>query len=77
MRTRCWHKPIGEILISRGLATRTQLELALALQERLPGRKIGEILVELGYVKTRDILRAHAEQLVSTYAKSWAGWRES
>ncbi|NIM04833.1 MAG: hypothetical protein GTO55_02680 [Armatimonadetes bacterium] len=77
MRPHYWRKPIGEILIEKGLATRLQLEQGLALQQHKPGQKIGAILVGLGYVTTKDLLRAYADQLGTAYAKAWVGWRES
>ncbi len=77
MRSRCWHKPIGEILVERRLVTRAQLALALSLQERLPEHRLGKILVDLGCLKMRDVSRAHAEQLQTTFARAWAGWRET
>ncbi len=67
LRPRNWHKPIGEILLEKGLITREQLEEGLALQEHQRGRKIGQILVERGYVSMKEVLRAHAEQLGMMY----------
>ena len=67
MRPRNWRKPIGEILIEKNFLTRAQLEEALALQCQLPGQKIGQILVKLGYVSKMEVLRAHAEQLGMIY----------
>jgi len=75
MRPRYWLKPLGEILVEKGLATRPQLEEGLAVQQRQPGQKIGAILVELGYITTKDLLRAYADQLGTAYARAWAGWR--
>lgn len=67
MRRRNWRKPIGEILIEKGLLTNEQLDEGLALQKRQPGKKIGAVLVSLGFVSMRDVLRAHAEQLGLIY----------
>lgn len=67
MQPRNWRKPIGEILIDKGLITGEQLDEALALQRRQPGKKIGEILVRLGFVNLKDVIRAHAEQLGMFY----------
>jgi hypothetical protein len=50
------------------------LEECLALQQHKPGRKIGEILVSLGYISLRDVRRAYADQLGSAYAKNWVTW---
>lgn len=67
MQSRNWRKPIGEILIDKELITREQLDEALALQRRQPGKKIGEILVRLGFVNLKEVIRAHAEQLGMFY----------
>jgi hypothetical protein len=67
LQSRNWRKPIGEILIDKGLITRAQLEEGLAMQRRQPRKKLGEILVKLGYVSKKDVLRAHAEQLGMMY----------
>lgn len=48
---------LGERLLAQGRVTREQLQEALAAQS-LGEAKIGEILVELGYVSTEDVNRA-------------------
>ena len=53
--------PLGALLIREGLLIHEELELALAERER-SGRRIGEILVEWGWVSSRAIARALAEQ---------------
>ena len=63
LQTRNWRKPIGEILIGRGQITSAQLEEAIALQRQQPGKKLGQILVQLGYVSQKTVLHAYAEQL--------------
>lgn len=67
LRRRNWRKPIGEILIEKGLLTKEQLDEGLALQKRQSGKKIGAVLVSLGFVSMKDVLRAHAEQLGLIY----------
>jgi general secretion pathway protein E len=53
---------LGEILIERRLITGEDLNRALELQlER--GDKLGKILVDLGFVASRDVLAALSEQL--------------
>jgi len=42
-------KRIGEELVSKGLATVDQVEIALTEQKK-SGRLLGEILVDLGFV---------------------------
>jgi len=55
-------KLIGEILLGKGLITQEQLDEALNVQKNTT-EQIGRILVDLGHVSERDVLRAHAEQL--------------
>jgi type IV pilus assembly protein PilB len=55
-------KPIGQILLDRGLITQEQLDEALTIQGSTSD-KIGRILVDKGYVKEKDVLRAYAEQI--------------
>jgi len=53
---------LGQILLEKGLITQEQLGEALKVQKNTT-EQIGRILVDLGYVTERDVLRAHAEQL--------------
>src|SRR6201987_5645080 len=53
---------LGEILIERRLITQEDLDRALELQ-RERGDKLGRILVDLGFIATRDLLAALSEQL--------------
>ena len=53
---------LGEILIERRLISSEDLDRALELQ-RERGDKIGKILIDLGFVATRDVLSALSEQL--------------
>jgi type IV pilus assembly protein PilB len=55
-------KPLGQILLEKGLITQEQLDEALQVQKNTT-EQLGRILVDLGYVSERDVLRAHAEQL--------------
>ena len=52
---------LGEVLIKKGLLTESRLELALAYQ-RVTGSLLGEALVKLGFVSSRDIAKTLAEQ---------------
>ena len=47
---------IGDLLIQGGFISEIQLERALELQRTQPEKKIGELLVELGYVSSGDII---------------------
>jgi type IV pilus assembly protein PilB len=53
--------PLGSMLSGAGLLEPEQLERALAVQEQT-GQRLGEILVELGFLTTREIASALAEQ---------------
>jgi type IV pilus assembly protein PilB len=55
-------KPIGQILLERGLISQEQLDEALKVQKNTT-EQLGRILVELGFVTEKDVLRGHAEQL--------------
>jgi type IV pilus assembly protein PilB len=48
------NKPLGQILVERGLITKLQLDEALKVQ-KTTGGLIGEIIVQLGYAKKEDI----------------------
>lgn len=50
-------KPLGELLIERGVINRRQLNKALEVQKR-QGGLIGEVMVSLGYAKEEEIAYA-------------------
>src|SRR5216117_2122801 len=52
---------LGEILVQERLTTPDVVEQALA-RAKTTGERVGEALVELGAVKSEDVLRALAEQ---------------
>jgi len=54
-------KPLGELLLHKGLVTADELDLALTEQEET-GRLLGAILVERGYVSGPALAVALAEQ---------------
>jgi general secretion pathway protein E len=58
---------LGELLVSRKLASPEDIDRALELQKERGAQgsreKIGRILVDLGFVAARDVLSALAEQL--------------
>jgi len=53
--------PLGTLLLRRGLIDPEQLELALSDREQ-SGRRLGELLVSWGWVSSRDVAVALAEQ---------------
>lgn len=55
-----WH-PLGKLLVDRGVLNETQLELALAEQQRT-GRLLGQILVGAGYLTAVSLALALADQ---------------
>jgi type IV pilus assembly protein PilB len=53
---------IGELLVEAKLITREQLELGLAGQQK-NGRKLGQVLIELGIVSETQLTQALSQQL--------------
>ena len=60
-------KRIGEILIENGSITPVQLKQALEQQKKEPGKLLGKILFELGFVTEEDIVVALATQFNVPY----------
>jgi hypothetical protein len=55
------NKPLGELLLDRGIISQAQMEKGLEVQKE-KGGLIGEILVGLGFVKEEDIAQALTAQ---------------
>lgn len=55
-------RPLGELLVGRGLVTEDQLNQALT-EQRASGKRLGNILVELGFLGERVLTDVLAEQL--------------
>jgi hypothetical protein len=53
--------PLGALLVREGLISNEQLELAL-MDQQGTGLRLGELLVQWGWVESRAISRALAEQ---------------
>jgi DNA-binding NarL/FixJ family response regulator len=69
-------KKLGDLLLSRGMLERLQLEEALRLQEsQRPRRSLGQILVESGLVKATELRKAVAEQIEETVYQM-VTWRQ-
>lgn len=45
----------GEVLVQRGLISRSQLFRALQMQDRLPGVRLGDCVIALGFADAGDI----------------------
>jgi hypothetical protein len=76
-------RPLGALLVEKGLLTETQLEAALAEQQRT-GRLVGQILVTSGSLTAFALAQALAEQHgvelkteadIGANARPQAGWR--
>ena len=61
---------LGEILLEGDVLTKRQLNKALAMQEAGDNRKLGEILVDLGYITVEDITDVMMEQAKKVKAES-------
>jgi type IV pilus assembly protein PilB len=53
---------LGELLVSSGLVSQEDFELALEAQKS-SGRQIGDVLIQLGFVSRRQLLEALANQM--------------
>ncbi|HPL54683.1 MAG TPA: GspE/PulE family protein [Bacillota bacterium] len=54
---------LGDMLVSSGKLSREQLEEAINLQKTEKTKRLGEIIVELGYTSEEDVLKMIEEQL--------------
>jgi type IV pilus assembly protein PilB len=57
---------IGELLVQNGLISDQQLNQALALQSA-QGKKLGLILLELGYINSSNIIKMVSEQVAVSF----------
>src|ERR1051326_7417045 len=60
-------KRLGEILMSKGLITPQQLQLALDFQKENRSKRVGEIWVEAGIISEEILARALATQFNVPY----------
>ena len=60
-RSAGWWRPLGRLLVDKGLLTESGLERAL-VDQRTTGRLLGEIVVTRGWVSAEDVARTVAEQ---------------
>ncbi len=54
--------PLGELMVEQGILKREDLEKALEVQKKNPGKRIGRILVDLGCITERELLKAIGEK---------------
>lgn len=57
------YRRLGEMLIANEYITEEQLKKALEIQRKVPGKKIGEILVEQGFTTQKRVYRMLERQL--------------
>lgn len=60
--------PIGKLLLMNGMITVDQLEYALKIQKQ-KGKKLGDTLIELGYIKERDLMKILSNRLKVEYVE--------
>jgi hypothetical protein len=61
-------KRIGELLIKSGIIVETQINEALEIQKNKK-KKLGEILMELGYINSSDLIRMLSEQAAMPFVE--------
>ena len=54
---------IGDLLVKQGVITQEQLQRAIDEQSKVPGVKLGQILVQLGFCSKQDVMQAITRQL--------------
>ena len=59
---------LGDILLAKGIITAAQIEEGLKLQDAT-GKKLGQVIVDRGWVTEQDILKALSEQLSVPYIR--------
>lgn len=57
---------IGDLLVEKGLLTEDKIEYAIQLQKKL-GVRLGQIVIDKGWVSEHDFLQALSEQLIIPY----------
>ncbi len=63
-----YRRKIGDLLVERRLLTESQLEEALLRQSRVR-KRLGEILIELGYISEEDFVAVFSEQQGLTWVE--------
>ncbi len=55
--------PIGQVLLEGGYITNEQLANALAEQKKVTGKRLGDLLVDMGFVSERDLMFCLSQRL--------------
>lgn len=54
---------IGDLLVKAGVISPEQLQRAIEEQSKVPGVKLGQVLVQLGFCSSQDVMAAISRQL--------------
>jgi len=54
---------VGDLLVKSGVITPEQLARALEEQSKVPNVKLGQVLVQLGFCSSQDVMAAISRQL--------------
>ncbi len=65
-------KRLGDVLVGRGMLTEEQVGLAIQVQQAT-GRKMGEVVLEKGWVSEAELLEALSDQLDIPFCRLRAG----
>ena len=63
---------LGDILLAKGIITAEQIEEGLKIQDAT-GKKLGQVIVDRGWVSEQEILKALSEQLAVPYIRLRVG----
>ncbi|GAH06389.1 unnamed protein product, partial [marine sediment metagenome] len=61
-------KRIGELLVQSGMIAEAQINEALEIQ-KIKKKRLGEILMELGYVNSQNLIRMLSEQAAMPFVE--------
>jgi type IV pilus assembly protein PilB len=62
--------PVGQMLIENNLLNEEQLKQALAKQKEDPTKRIGDLIVEMGFVQEKDMLKILSKKLNVPYIEN-------
>lgn len=55
--------PLGQLLLDAGFITSDQLTNALAEQKKTPGKRLGDVLIELNYITEKNLMKCLQQRL--------------